>query len=218
MFTHFAHSFSHGKAPSGEGAAMTVGTPVALILLAQAVSAASPPPATPKAYGPAAPAASAPAPAPKPERECANQNADPKGNEIVVCAIKPEGYRLPPDIVEARRLKKEGITVRPHNPHEAYLDHSCANVGPMGCRGTPTLNMLAVAATAAEISRRLAAGQDVGSVFETEKSSTDYQLYQVAKKEREQKEAAAAAKAVRDKAQAAARKVAPTGTPPSSGN
>lgn len=197
---------------------MAVGTPVAFLLFAQAVSAPSNPSTAQKTYGPAPAAVPAPAPAPKPERECINQNNDPNGNEIVVCAIKPEGYRLPPDIVEARRLKKEGITVRPHNPHEAYLDHNCANVGPMGCRGTPTLNMLAVAATAAEISRRLAAGQEVGSLFETEKSSTDYQLYQMAKKEREEKEAVAAAKAVRDKARAAAQKVAPSGEPAPAGN
>lgn len=197
---------------------MTVGTPVAFMLLAQAIAAPSSPPPPPKTYGPAPAAAPSPAPAPKPERECINQNTNPNGNEIIVCAIKPEGYRLPPDIVEARRLKKEGITVRPRNPHEAYVDHSCANVGPMGCRGTPTLDMLAVAATAAEISRRLAAGQEVGSVFETEKSSTDYQLYQMAKKEREQKEAAAAAKAVRDKAKAAAKKASPAATPTPPGN
>lgn len=196
---------------------MTAGASVAFILLAQAVSAPSNPPTAPPTYGPAPAATTAPAAAPKPERECANQNTDPNGNEIVVCAIKPEGYRLPPDIVEARRLKKEGITVRPHNPHEAYLDHSCANVGPIGCHGAPTIDMLAVAATAAEISRRLAAGQDVGSLFETEKSSTDYQLYQMAKQTREAKEAAAAAKAVRDKAQAA-RKAATARAAPPSGN
>ncbi|HZU51950.1 MAG TPA: hypothetical protein VE968_08775, partial [Sphingomicrobium sp.] len=152
--------------------------------------------------GPAPATAPVPAPSPEPQRECTNQNKDPNGNEIVVCAIKPEGYRLPPDIVEARRLKKEGITVRPRNPHETYATHDCARVGPMGCLGTPTINMMAVAATAAEITKRMQEGKDVGSVFETEKSSTDYQLYQMAKKEREEKEAAAAIKAVKDKAKA----------------
>jgi hypothetical protein len=184
---------------------MPIGLPAAFALLAQAAVAAPNSQVAQAGYGPAAAAPPKPAPAPDPQRQCVNQNKDPNGNEIVVCAIKPEGYRLPPDIVEARRLKKEGVTVRPHNPHEAYADHSCANVGPMGCRGTPTINMLAVAATAAEISKRMAKGQPVGSVFETEKSSTDYQLYQMAKKAREAKEAAAAAKAVKDKAQAAAK-------------
>ena len=187
---------------------MPLGLPVAFVLLAQAASTA--PAATP-GYGPAPAAPAKVAPPAQPTRECVNQNADPNGNEIVVCAIKPEGYRLPPDIVEARRLKKEGVTVRPHNPHEAYADHSCANVGPMGCRGTPTVNMLAIAATAAQISERLAKGQEIGSVFETEKSSTDYQLYQMAKQRREQKEAAATAKAVKEQARAAPRRASVAG-------
>jgi hypothetical protein len=190
---------------------MPFGLPVAFVLLVQA--AAAPPTASSQpAYGPAAAAPPKQPTSTDPQRDCVNQNKDPNGNEIIVCAIKPEGYRLPPDIVEARRLKKEGVTGRPKNPHEAYADHSCANVGPMGCRGTPTINMLAVAATAAQISERLAKGQEIGSIFETEKSSTDYQLYQMAKKEREQKEAAAAAKAVKDKAQAAAKAAPPPST------
>lgn len=179
---------------------MPVGLPVAFALLAQAAAA----PSAATQYGPAPSAPAKPLSSPGPQRDCVNQNKDPNGNEILVCAIKPEGYRLPPDIVEARRLKKEGVTVHPKNPHETYADHSCANVGPIGCRGTPTINLLAVAATAAQISQRLAKGQEVGSIFETEKSSTDYQLYQMAKKEREAKEAAAAAKAVKEKAVTAA--------------
>jgi hypothetical protein len=82
----------------------------------------------------------------------------------------------------------------------------------MGCRGTPTINMLAVAATAAQISQRLARGQEIGSIFETEKSSTDYQLYQMAKQQREQKEAAAVSKAVKEQARAAAKSESVAGT------
>lgn len=195
---------------------MPVGLPVAFLLFTQAATAAPPPDTHEAAYGPVAAAPSKP-PAPpsdQSQRECAPQSKDPNAKEIVVCAVKPEGYRLPPDIVEARRLKKEGITVRPHNPHENFADHSCANVGPMGCRGTPTLNMIAVAATAAEISKRMAKGQEIGSVFETQKSSTDYQYYQMAKKERQEKEDAALAKAAKDKALAAT-KSATTGQQPS---
>lgn len=183
---------------------MPLGLPVAFALLVQAAAAMPTSDADAK-YGPVPAPAPPPKVAPEPARECVNQNHDPNGNEIIVCAIKPEGYRLPPDIVEARRLKKEGLTGRPRNPHEKYVDRSCANVGPMGCRGTPAINLLAVAATAAEISQRLAKGQEIGSIFETEKSSTDYQLYQMAKKQREEKEAVAQAKAVKDKAQAAAK-------------
>ncbi|HJP68446.1 MAG TPA: hypothetical protein VJ846_06050, partial [Sphingomicrobium sp.] len=103
--------------------------------------------------------------------------------------------------------------IRPRNPHETFADHSCAHVGPMGCRGAPTLDMLAVAATAAEISKRMAKGQEIGSIFQTEKSSTDYQYYQIAKKEREEKEAAAAAKAAKAKALAATKALAAPAAP-----
>lgn len=171
---------------------MAAGLPLALALLAPAA-----------AYGPAAPPSPNPPvpPAAPAQRECAPQSSDPKANEIVVCAVKPEGYRLPPDIVEARKLKKEGIAGRPHNPHETFADRSCANVGPMGCRGTPAINLLAVALTAAEISMRLAKGEEIGSIFETTPTPSDYQYYQEAKKRREDKEAEAAAKATQAKAQ-----------------
>lgn len=188
---------------------MPIGLSVAFAVLAQ-TAAPAPSVSPPASYGPTAATPAKSAPRPDPQRECVNQNDDPNGNEIVVCAIKPEGYRLPPDIVEARRLKKQQVTGAPRNPHETYGDHPC---GSWGCRGVPTIDMLAVAATAARIGQRLAKGQEVGSIFETEKSSTDYQLYQMAKKEREEKEAAAAAKAVKDKAVAAAKaRAAPDGT------
>ena len=185
---------------------MPLGLPISLFF-AQAAEAAATSQVSHPVYGPAAPSPPKPATVPeKPgERECAPQSKDPKSNEIIVCAVKPEGYRLPADIVEARRLKKQGITVRPHNPHETYADHSCATIGPMGCRGVPTVNLLAVAATAAQISKRLAKGQEIGSIFETTPHSSDYQFYLEAKKRREEKEAEAAAKAQVAQANAAAK-------------
>src|SRR5512133_4277989 len=129
------------ESPLGGRGAMPFGLPVAFALLAQA-AAASPAPGSDARYGPVPAAAPPPKVSTEPTRECVNQNQNPNGNEIIVCAIKPEGYRLPPDIVEARRLKKQGITGPPHNPHESYADRSCANVGPMGCRGTQAINLL----------------------------------------------------------------------------
>jgi hypothetical protein len=79
----------------------------------------------------------------------------------------------------------------------------------MGCRGAPGVTLLAVAATAAEISKRLAEGKEIGSLFETAPSPSEYQLYQEAKREREAREAAAKAKAVKDSATAAARQAQP---------
>jgi hypothetical protein len=179
------------------------GLPAVLVLLAQAAASA---------YGPAPPAKPATASQP-PQTDCAAQSRSPKGNEIVICAPKPDGYRLPPDIVEARRLKKQGDSVRPRNPHESYAEHGCA-IGPMACTGTPTVNLLAVAA---QISSRLAKGQEVGSIFETTPHPSEYQLFQEAKKRREAKEAAAAAKAVQAKAQASA-SAAQAAPPPKPGN
>lgn len=171
------------------------GPPAALLILAQAATAdvAHPP------YGPAP---SAPAPAPAKVPECAPQPAPAKANAIVVCAVKPNGYRLPPDVVEAKRLKKRIESGRPRNPHETYANHSCA-VGPLACTGTPAINVIAAAMTAAEISKRLAKGQEVGSIFETTPHPSDYQLYQEAKRRREAKEADAAAKKAQAAAQAA---------------
>jgi hypothetical protein len=188
---------------------MPFGLPVALVILAQAASAASTPPAaiSPQVYGPAAPAPAKPAPIPASakaaERECAPQASDSKANEIVVCAVKPQGYRLDPDVLEARKLKKQGDTVRPRNPHETYSDHNCATIGPMGCRGVPTINVIAVAATAAKIADRLSKGQEIGSIFETEPHPSEYQLYVEAKRLREAREdeVAARAKATTERAE-----------------
>ena len=176
---------------------MSAGLPLAILLLAEAAGSVP-------GYGPAPPPppVSAPAPASPGERDCIAQNKDPDARQIVICAPKPQGYRLDPDVLEARRLKKQGAGSRPHNPHETYADHSCATVGPMGCRGTPAINLIAVAAVAAKMADRLAKGQEVGSMFETTPASGEYQLYLEAKKKREEKEAEAAAAKVKAAAQA----------------
>ena len=173
---------------------MPTGLPVALILMAQT------------AYGPAAPEPPKPAAVPNApgERDCVEQNKDPNAQQIVICAPKPQGYRLPPDVVEARRMKKQGDTVRPKSPHETYADTSCKSVGPMGCGGPPAINMIALAAVAAEIGARMAKGQEIGSIFETTPTSGEYALYQEAKRKREEKEAEAAASKVKAAAEAQA--------------
>lgn len=175
-------------------AVMPAGLTIALLLSAQAAS-----------YGPAKPPAPT-AVTPAQGAECAPGRPDPKTNEIVICAIKPNGYRIDPDLMTAKRQKKQGLGSRPHNPHESYADKSCATVGPMGCRGVPTVNLLAAALLAGQMANRLAKGQEVGSMFKTDPQMSEYELYQQAKKEREAKEADEAAKALSDAAKAAARK------------
>ena len=171
---------------------MPAGFPVAVLLFAQAAAS----------YGPGTPPE--PKAAATQSQECAA--ADPKTNEIVICAIKPDGYRLNPDLMTAKRQKKQGLGSRPHNPHESYADKSCATVGPMGCRGAPAINLLAAALVAGQMANRLAKGQEVGSMFRTDPQMTEYELYQQAKREREAKEADEAAKALSDAAKTAAKK------------
>jgi len=184
----------------------------ALLLFAQAVAGAATygPPDPPAPKAPVVPVKTS---STEPERPCPTHN-DPHSTTIVVCAPKADGYRLPPDIVEARRLKKKGQAPQPRNPHETFANHDCVNIGPMGCRGTPTIDLIAVAATAAQISQRLAKGQEVGSVFVTNPQTSDYGYFEQAKKEREERERAAAAKAVKEAAEAklAAAKAAQSST------
>lgn len=169
----------------------------AALLFAQAAAA-------PPAYGPAAPAPTKPAPVKTAERECVPQTPDPKNDEIIVCAIKPNGYRIDPDVLAARRMKKKGDAGKPRNPHETYADHSCANVGPMGCRGAPTIDLVSAAVTAVTMLEKAAKGENVGKMFVTDPHPSEYQLYQEAKREREEKEKDAAAKTMSDAARAKA--------------
>jgi len=175
---------------------MPIGLPAAILMLAQA--------GAPAAHGPTDQTV-ATAPSASKTPDCAPQAA-PTGHEIVICAVKPDGYRINPDLMTARRQKKQGLGSRPHNPHETHADKSCATVGPMGCRGAPAINLLAAALVAGQMANRLAKGQEVGSMFKTDPQMSEYELYQQAKKEREAKEAAAAAKVLSETAKAAAKK------------
>jgi hypothetical protein len=131
-------------------------------------------------------------------------NNDPNARQIVVCAAKPQGYRIDPDVLAARRMKKKGDPGQPHNPHETFVDHSCATVGPMGCRFGPTIDVVAAATTAITMVDKAAKGENVGKMFVTDPQQNEYQLYLSARAEREAKEAAAKAKAAKEAAQSAA--------------
>ncbi len=157
-----------------------------LSLLLFVADVAGPPPEAAK------PAATAPASAPT--EPC--QNRQEKQGEIVICAERPNGYRLNPDIQEAKRELRAQKLRRPEN----FKHNDCATVGPMGCRGGPTINLIAAAMTAAEMAKRVAEGKEIGSMFQTTPEPTEYDLYKEAKRRREAKEAAAAAKAKAAKA------------------
>jgi hypothetical protein len=168
---------------------MPVGLPVALVLLAQATGA------------PAGPATQAVAKRAQPSSsavpDCSPPKPDSNSREIVICAVKPDGYRLNPDVLQAKREMRSGG--KP-NPPENFKQNDCATIGPMGCRGS-YFNVLAAAATMAMVGDRLSKGEEVGSLIVTDPHPSEYQLFLEAKKRREEKEAAAKAKAA-----AAARK------------
>ncbi|MEO8547701.1 MAG: hypothetical protein ABI422_04970 [Sphingomicrobium sp.] len=198
---------------------MFAGLLVAIALLAEAAAPASaaptavPPPATSTpttkgpAYGPPDPPKPPKPPEPKPPVNPADEQAKASDRctpvaptadtrEIVVCAQKPQGYRLNPDVLEAKREMRSGG--RPKRP-DRMKDNSCATVGPAGCMDAPMINLIGAALTAAEMAARLSKGQEIGSMFITDPQPTEYQLYKEAKQRREAKEAeakaAAAAKA-----------------------
>ena len=175
-----------------------VGLPL-LLLAAEAAAPAASAPATPPPQ-----AASAPAAASEP---C--QNRPEKEGDIVICAERPNGYRLNPDIQEAKRELRAQKLKRPEN----FKHNDCATVGPMGCRGGPTINLVAAAMTAAEMAKRVAEGKEIGSMFQTTPEPTEYDLYKAAKARREAKEAAAAA-AAKAKAAPVQPATAPPAKPP----
>ena len=185
-----------GKLAASKIGLMPAGLPVAFLLFTQAASAGS--------------HAGAQVPAPTETaaandlRQCLEANGDPNARQIIVCAPKPQGYRIDPDVLAARRMKKKGDPGPPRNPHERFVDHSCANVGPMGCRGGPVIDVVTAAATAATMVQKAIKGENVGKTFVTDPQQSEYQLYLAAKAEREARLAEAAAKKAREAALAAA--------------
>lgn len=173
---------------------MLIGSAAALVLLAQAADA---PPA-------AAPPEQPAAPAQRSENGCSPPALD--STTIVICTQRPQGYRLNPDVMEAKRQAHSGG--RPVRQATESPPPDCRTVGPFPCF-QPGINILAAAATAAEMARRVATGQEIGSMFLTDPQPDEYHLYLMAKARREAEEAAKAATA---KAKAAGQPQ-PTPTP-----
>jgi len=174
---------------------MAVALPVAFLLLAEGA-----------AYGPDAPAPPKVATAKPAGDPCATQTPSATTRDIVICAQRPNGYRLNPDVMEARKEKREANAGRLKTPSEkAQVSGGC--VGPNSCVPTGP-NLLAVAIGAATMAKRLAEGKEIGSMFETTPQPDEYHLYLAAKQRREEREAeeraAALAAAAKAKAKAAA--------------
>lgn len=191
---------------------MPAGLSIAFVVLAQAASGPLTGDTAAKAYGPVAEATPKPqAPAPGPaDRDCSPANKDPNARVIVVCGPKPQGYRLNPDVLEAKREMKNGG--RPKSQQERMQQPNSCVVGPAGCQYAG-INLLGAAITAAQMAKRLTNGQEVGSMFITDPHPSEYQLYVEAKKRREAKDAAAAAKAAQAKAQKQSNEASSTAGP-----
>jgi hypothetical protein len=192
------------RAP-GQGARMLAGLPVAIALLAEIQGAA---PAAP----PSVAVQAAPARPPEPRTNVKTASGacvptPPSGDtrEIVVCAPRPQGYRLNPDVLEANRAKRTG---RPKRP-ERLPDTSCASVGPFGCTPGAGIDLIGGAVVAATMVAKAIRGENVGEMFVTDPQRSEYDYYVEAKRRREALEAEAAAiaaakaKAVKDPAAAA---------------
>lgn len=178
---------------------MVVLMPVAVLLLSQASAAATAD----------APAAASPSATPSPGASTKAPSAavpecpQPGSNSqtIVICTERPHGYRLNPDVMEAKRqTRSAGPPVRPGG----RVIPDCTNVGPQPCV-TAGINLIGAALTAAQMAQRLATGQEVGSMFLTDPHPSEYQLYQMAKARREAREAQKAAEEARKAAEARAK-------------
>jgi len=108
--------------------------------------------------------------------------------EVVVCAVRPNGYRIDPDVLEAERIKKNPRGLK---APERHVDNSCATVGPMGCRGAVAVDLLGAAVAVAKMADKLSKGASVGSLLVTNPTPSDYELYLEAKRQREAREEAA---------------------------
>ena len=181
---------------------MSSALPIIMLVAAQAVQPAEVTPliasseVSAAGYGPVPPPRPKPAVKAAPEPCKTPEAKDVKGDtrEIVVCAQKPEGYRIDPDVLAAQRAKKKGNSGKPR-PAEKFVDNSCASIGPMGCRGVPAIDLLSAAAVLATMAQKAAKGENVGKMFVTEPGSNDYQRYLEAKQQREAREAEQAAAA-----------------------
>ena len=138
------------------------------------------------AQGPAAPAAAAPSKSDASD-ECRTAIPTEPG-EVVVCAVRPNGYRIDPDVLEAERIKKNPRGLK--RP-ERHVDNSCQTVGPMGCTGAVAGDLLGAAVAVAKMADKLSKGATVGSLLVTDPTPSDYDLYLEAKRQREAREEAA---------------------------
>src|SRR5215203_1111066 len=145
---------------------MPSGLSVALALAAQAAAGPVQPQPQPAAAEAPKVAASVPADG------CVAPLPDATTREIVICAQRPQGYRIDPAIMEAKRRVHNGGRLR---PPETMRDTSCRVVGPANCIGAGAgINVIGAAMVLGEMAARVAKGQEIGSMFKTTLTPTEY--------------------------------------------
>jgi len=162
---------------------MFVGVPIAVVLLAQSASAA---PTTSSSVPAAQGVPAAKASVASPREDCSPTPPTADQRSIVICAQRPNGYRLNPDVMEAKREKRKGDGSPPGRPSIAV--QTPCSVGPMPCQSAG-INLVGAAITAVTMVERAAKGESVGDMFVTDPHPSEYQLYEMAKKRREAREA-----------------------------
>ncbi len=178
-----------------------------LPVLFVALAAVAEPPAADA--GTASPPRPAPATGGSADR-CPAPSADSR--TIVICTQRPEGYRLNPDVLEAKReTRSPGRPVRPGGKDIP----DCEHVGPAPCISAG-IDLIGAALTAVEMAQRAAKGQEIGSMFVTDPQPTEYQRYQMAKARREAEDAAKAAQKAKAAAEAAEQGTVDNGSSPPS--
>jgi hypothetical protein len=187
-----AFSLNVARGASKEG--MMLALPIVLLASLQTLPAA-PPRAGPSAaaHGPPATSKATAKPRIKDTGASCRNVLPTEPGEIIVCAERPQGYRIDPDLMEAQRLMREHKK-RP-KPPDRMTDTSCQTVGPMGCRGTATIDLIGAGVALAKMADKVSKGASVGSLLVTDPQPDEYQLYLEAKRAREERQADAEAAA-----------------------
>jgi len=189
---------------------------VVLALMAVQVAGAAPAATAPApASAPVAQGAAVGPPAPPRPRPKLPASLTPAGcstslptepGVITVCAPPPEGYRIDPDVIRARKIARDHTLPK---GRETLRDTSCATVGPMGCRGGAGISLVGAAVTAVKMVQTALEGGNVARLLVTDPQPTEYEIYLAAKADREVAERERAAQAAALAVKARQGRVAP---------
>lgn len=149
-------------------------------------------------------------PAPVPNLKTAERSPGACGPEeprnILICGQRREGFRLDPDVMEAKRQVESSS--RSTSPEAPTAEAACS-LQPMGCgKSLDSLDLANVAIVLGTTAIRAAKGEEWSKTFKTG-GPDEYQQYQQAKQRREARDAGLAAARLRRIARQEERQTAP---------